>query len=122
MARISHVARFLAVAILLSTSFLLFPPAPATAAGDATAEQAIREAVARNTGAAVDQVVVELIAATTTRTGLTVACDVDATEYQKGIKVTGAEMDRLAITRDDFHPEWNYTISPRSKNRAVVLA
>jgi len=53
---------------------------------------------------------------------LTVACEVDDTEYQKGIKVTGAEMDSLAITRDDFHPEWNYTISPRTMNRAVILA
>jgi hypothetical protein len=66
--------------------------------------------------------VVELIAATTTRTGLTVACEVDATEYPKGIKVTGAEMDSLSITRDDFHPEWNYTISPRAIDRAVILA
>jgi hypothetical protein len=66
--------------------------------------------------------IVELIAATTTRTGLTVACDIDATQYQKGIKVTDAEMDSLAITRDDFHPEWNYTISPRTANRAVILA
>jgi hypothetical protein len=66
--------------------------------------------------------VVELIAATTTRTGLTVSCDVDATEYPKGIKVTGAEMDSLSITRDDFHPKWNYTISPRAIDRAVILA
>ena len=66
--------------------------------------------------------VVELIAATTTTTGLTVACEVDPTEYQKGIKVTGEEMDSLSITRDDFHPEWNYTISPRTINRAVILA
>ena len=66
--------------------------------------------------------VVELIAATTTRTGLSVACEVDATDYQKGIKVTAAEIDSLSITRDDFHPEWNYTISPRTINRAVILA
>jgi hypothetical protein len=66
--------------------------------------------------------VVELIAATTTTTGLTVACEVDPTEYQKGIKVTGEEMDSLSITRDDFHPEWNYTISTRTINRAVILA
>ena len=58
-------------------------------------------------------VVVELIAATTTTTGRTVACEVDDSPYQKGIKVTGAEMDSLSITRDDFHPECNYTITPR---------
>ena len=66
--------------------------------------------------------VVELIAATTTRTGLSVACEVDATDYQKGIKVTAAEIDSLSITRDDFHPEWNYTISPQAIDRAVILA
>jgi hypothetical protein len=66
--------------------------------------------------------VVELIAATTTKTGLTVACAEDPTDYQKGIKVTDAEMEALAITRNDFHPEWNYTISPRNSDRAVILA
>jgi hypothetical protein len=66
--------------------------------------------------------VVDLIAATTTTTGLTVACEIDDTEYPKGIKVTGAEMDGLSITRDNFHPEWNYTISPRTIDRAVILA
>ena len=66
--------------------------------------------------------VVELIAATTTKTGLTVACELDTTEYAKGIKVTDAEMEALKITRNDFHPEWNYTIAPRSENRALNLA
>jgi hypothetical protein len=66
--------------------------------------------------------VVELIAATTTTTGLTVACEVDPTEYQKGIKVNREEMENLSITRDDFHPEWNYTISPRANVRPVILA
>lgn len=66
--------------------------------------------------------VVELIAATTTKTGLTVACELDTTEYAKGIKVPDAEMNTLAITRNDFHPEWNYTIAPRSKNHALILA
>jgi hypothetical protein len=70
--------------------------------------------------------VVELIAATTTTTttttGLTVACEVDDTVYQKGIKVTGAEMDSLSITRNGLHPEWNYTISPRTTDHAVILA
>jgi hypothetical protein len=66
--------------------------------------------------------VVELIAATTTKTGLTVACAEDTTDYQKGIKVTDAEMESLAITRDELHPQWNYTISPRKSDRAVILA
>ena len=32
---------------------------------------------------------------------------------QKGIKVSDAEMQRLEITGDTFHPEWNYTVRPR---------
>ncbi|RJF84584.1 ISAzo13 family transposase [Azospirillum cavernae] len=66
--------------------------------------------------------VVELIAATTTKTGLTVACELDTTDYPKGLKVSDAEMDAIALTGDDFHPEWNYTISPRQPKGAVVLA
>jgi hypothetical protein len=65
--------------------------------------------------------VVELIAATTTKTGLTVACELDTAAYPKGIKVSDAEMATLTIFGDDFHPEWNYTISPRTSDRAVVL-
>ena len=65
--------------------------------------------------------VVELIAATTTKTGLKVACELDTTSYAKGIKIKKAEMRALAITGDSFHPEWNYTISPRQQNRAVIL-
>ncbi|MBI5164971.1 MAG: ISAzo13 family transposase, partial [Magnetospirillum sp.] len=66
--------------------------------------------------------VVELIAATTTKTGLKVACELDTADYPKGRKVTDAEMDAIAINGCDFHPEWNYTISPRKPDRAVVLA
>ena len=57
--------------------------------------------------------VVELIGATTTKTGLTVDCVLDERTYEKGIKVCDAEMDALDITGDAFHPEWNYTIKPR---------
>ena len=58
--------------------------------------------------------VVEPIAATTTTTGLRVESALDTRTYEKGIKVTDAEMDALDITGDAFHPEWNYTIRPRS--------
>ena len=58
------------------------------------------------------QVIVQLMGATTTQTGLTVRCEIDANRYPKGIKVTAAEMATLAIKRDPFHGEWNYTISP----------
>jgi len=57
--------------------------------------------------------VVALIAATTTTTGLTVRCELDTRAYPKGIKVANAEMATLNIKGDAFHPEWNYTISPR---------
>ena len=59
--------------------------------------------------------VVELIAATTTKKGLTVRSELDRNNYAKAIKVTNAEMATLNITTNAWHPEWNYTISPRSK-------
>ena len=57
--------------------------------------------------------VVELIGATTTKTGLRIECELDQRTYQKGVKVSKAEMDALDIVGDEFHPEWNYTIKPR---------
>ena len=59
------------------------------------------------------QTVVELIASTTTKAGLTVRCELDTGIYPKGIQVSKAEMATLNITGDAFHPEWNYTVSPR---------
>ena len=61
------------------------------------------------------QVIVQLIGATTTQAGLTVRCEIDASRYPKGIKVTAAEMAALTIERDPFHGEWNYTISPNQQ-------
>ena len=55
--------------------------------------------------------IVELIGATTTRTGLTVRCELDEKPYAKGVKVSDAEMAALNIKGDAFYPEWNYTIS-----------
>ena len=57
--------------------------------------------------------VVDLIAATTTKTGLTVRCELDENIYPKAIRVTDEEMATLNIATDPWHPEWNYTISPR---------
>ena len=57
--------------------------------------------------------VVELIGATTTKAGLKVECALDQRTYQKGIRISDAEMKRLDITGDTFHPEWNYTVRPR---------
>ena len=50
----------------------------------------------------------------TATTGLKVESALDTRTYQKGIKVSDAEMKTLDITGDPFHPEWNYTIRPRS--------
>ena len=62
--------------------------------------------------------VVELIGATTTEAGLKVECQLDERTYEKGIKVSDAEMAELDITGDAFHPEWNYTIKPRCRQNA----
>jgi Rhodopirellula transposase DDE domain len=59
--------------------------------------------------------VVELIGATTTRAGLKVECALDPRTYEKGVKVSDAEMAALDLTGEDFHPEWNYSIRPRNK-------
>ena len=67
--------------------------------------------------------VVELIGATTTRTGLKVESALDTRTYRKGIRVSKAEMKSLDITGDQFHPEWNYTIRPRKlSNRSTYCS
>jgi hypothetical protein len=57
-------------------------------------------------------VVINLIGATTTTKGLIVKANLDEKIYLKGIKVTEQEKAKLNIARNDFHGEWNYTISP----------
>jgi len=59
------------------------------------------------------QVIIQLIASTTTEKGLTVQCRLDETTYDKGIKISDAEMAKLNIKPADFHGDWNYTIRPR---------
>jgi hypothetical protein len=58
------------------------------------------------------EVIIDLIAATTTSTGLKVYARHDPGAYEKGIKVTDAELASVNIVRDEFHPDWNYTIHP----------
>jgi hypothetical protein len=60
--------------------------------------------------------VVELIGATTTTTGLTVECALDTRTYATGAKVSDAAMKSLDVTGHSFHPDWNYTITPRAKS------
>jgi len=55
---------------------------------------------------------VQLIAATTTKAGLKVRCELDTNPYPAGIKVSDAELEAVNLTRHDFHGEWNYTVSP----------
>ena len=56
------------------------------------------------------RVIVDLISATTTETGLTVYCELDSKTYPKGTVVSDREMAGLAITRDAFHGDWNYRL------------
>jgi hypothetical protein len=58
------------------------------------------------------EVIVNLIAATTTKTGLSVRCELDSNPYPAGLKVPDEEMAEIHIRKDDFHGEWNYTILP----------
>jgi len=57
-------------------------------------------------------VIISLISATTTQSGLKVNCGLDEKTYEKGIKISDKELEELNITRNDFHGEWNYYISP----------
>jgi hypothetical protein len=57
-------------------------------------------------------VVVNSIAATTTRTGLTVAARLDEGSYPTGVQVSNAQMAALPISRHAFHSDWNYTLHP----------
>jgi hypothetical protein len=59
--------------------------------------------------------IVELIAATTTETGLTVRAELDEKKYPKGLKVSDAQLAKVNIFPHDFHGEWNYTIAPNKK-------
>ena len=52
------------------------------------------------------QAIVQLIAATTTRTGLNVKCEIDRASYPAGVKVTDAEMAAINITPHEFHGEF----------------
>ncbi len=58
------------------------------------------------------QTVIDLIAATTTRTGLEVFARLDERAYPKAIKVSDAQLASVKLHANTFHPEWNYTIKP----------
>ncbi len=61
------------------------------------------------------QAVVNLIAHTTTTTGLIVRAALDTHKYETGIKVSDEQLAKLYLTPADFHGEWNYSIAPRRR-------
>ena len=61
------------------------------------------------------EVIVSLIAATTTKKGLKVHASIDDSTYPAGTKLIDAEMKEIDLRRDTFHGEWNYEIHPRSE-------
>jgi len=58
------------------------------------------------------EVIVNLIAGTTTHTGLKIEAEIDTNLYPKGLRVTDEELEKINIQKDNFHGEWNYTIIP----------
>jgi hypothetical protein len=69
------------------------------------------------------EVIVETIAATTTRTGLTVQAELDTAAYPIGVKIPDTTMKSLEtkgiLVRHDFHGEWNYTLNPPARDTPV---
>jgi len=58
------------------------------------------------------EVIVNLIASTTTQTGLKIEAEIDTSLYPKGLRVTDEELEKINIQKANFHGEWNYTILP----------
>jgi len=56
--------------------------------------------------------ILNLIAATRTKTGLKVRCVLDQRTYSKGVKVTDEQIARINLLPHSFHGDWNYTIRP----------
>lgn len=61
------------------------------------------------------QMIVDLVAATTTTSGLRLLAEWDQGDYPTGVKVTDDQLNKLALTKHDWHPEWNYTLAPDDK-------
>jgi hypothetical protein len=66
------------------------------------------------------RVIVNLISATTTQTGLSVHCELDRKRYPKGVKVSDEEKAAIKLKQAAFHGDWNYTIRPNNcQNRSL---
>jgi len=66
------------------------------------------------------ETIVNLIGATKTQTGFSIQTAVDTNTYAKGIKITDAEIKALALERDPFHGEWNYTLRPNNIAQVIM--
>lgn len=62
--------------------------------------------------------IIELISKVTTRKGLSIQAEIDATPYQKGREVSDAELAAINLQRCDFHGDWNYCIRPKSEAKS----
>ena len=58
------------------------------------------------------EVIVNLIASTKTRSGLTVRAELDTAEYTKGFAISDADLSAINIERSEFQGDWNYCIRP----------
>ena len=58
------------------------------------------------------EVIVELIGATRTRSGLRVQAELDRGNYPLGVRVSDRELAAVPLRRHDWHGEWNYTVLP----------
>jgi len=65
------------------------------------------------------EIIVNLIAGTTTRTGLKIEAELDTNIYPKGIEVTDKELNNIRIKKAAFHGEWNYMIFPKNETRSI---
>lgn len=63
------------------------------------------------------ETVINLIGGTRTRAGLKVKAVLDTNEYETGVEVSAQDLDQLRLRRHKVHPEWNYTLSPRTNNQ-----
>ena len=62
------------------------------------------------------EVIVNLIAHTTTQKGLKIRAELDGNPYPTGIKVSDRELENVRLRKATFHGEWNYTILPTSSS------